>query len=64
MAHARAAAVYVGVTTLGLPIAHVARTLGVSAAVVRTGLVRGPDLLRARGLSTDALISREKGKVL
>ncbi len=58
MAHARAAASYVGVTSLGLPIAHVTQTLGVSAAVVRTGLARGPDLLRVRGLSAAALVPR------
>ncbi len=56
VAHARAVASYVGVTTLGLPIAHVARTLGVTAPVVRSGLARGPDLLSARGLRADALV--------
>jgi len=43
VARARAAASYVGVSELGLPIAHVARTLGVSPPVVRSGLARGPN---------------------
>ncbi len=63
VAHARAAASYVGVTTLGLPIAHVARMLGVSAPVVHTGLARGPALLQARGLRVDALVPPRKRKV-
>jgi len=62
VAQARAAASYVGVTQLGLPIAHVARTLGVSPIIVRTGLTRGPDLLRARRLSAAALIAKKKRK--
>jgi hypothetical protein len=48
---------------LGLPIAHVARALGVSPAVVRTGLERGPDLLRAQALSAAALAAGKKRKV-
>ena len=63
VAQARAAASYVGVAELGLPIAHVARRLGVSPPVVRTGLQRGPDLLRARGLSAAALVAKKKRKV-
>lgn len=63
VAHARAAASYLGVSQLGLPIAHVARTLGVSAPVVRTGLARGAELLRARGLSAAALVAGKKRKV-
>jgi putative transposase len=60
VAQARAAASYMGVTEVGLPIAHVARALGVSPPVVRTGLVRGADLLRARGLSAAALVMGKK----
>jgi hypothetical protein len=63
VARARAAASYVGVADLGLPIAHVARTLGVSPPVVRAGLARGADLLRARGLSVAALVAGERRKV-
>ncbi len=63
VAQARAAASYVGVAELGLPIAHVARTLGVSPPVVRTGLARGPELVRARGLSVAALVAGKKRKV-
>lgn len=63
VAHARAVASYVGVAELGLPIAHVARALGVSPPVVRTGLARGADLLRARGLCVATLVAGTKGKV-
>lgn len=63
VAQARAAASFVGVSELGLPIAHVARTLGVSPPVVRAGLARGAELLRARGLSGAALVAGEKRKV-
>jgi REP element-mobilizing transposase RayT len=63
VARARAAASYVGVSELGLPIAHVARTLGVSPPVVRAGLARGAELLRARGLSAAALVGGEGRKV-
>jgi REP element-mobilizing transposase RayT len=63
VARARAVASHVGVAELGLPIAHVARALGVSPAVVRTGLARGPDLLRAQGLRAAALAAGEKRKI-
>ncbi len=62
VAHARAAASYVGVAELGLPIAQVARTLGVSPPVVRSGLARGHELIRVRGLSVHALVGGGKGK--
>jgi len=63
VAQARAAASYVGVAECGLPIAHVARALGVSPPVVRMGLVRGPALLRAQGLSVATLVAGKKRKV-
>ena len=63
VAQARAAVSYVGVAELGLPIAQVARTLGVSPPVVRTGLGRGADLLRVRGLSIEALVVGKTRKV-
>lgn len=63
VAQARAVASHVGMAELGLPIAHVARALGVSPAVVRTGLERGPDLLRAQALSAAALAAGKKRKV-
>jgi REP element-mobilizing transposase RayT len=60
VAQARAVASHVGVAELGLPIA---RALRVSPAVVRTGLERGPDLLRAQALSAAALAAGKKRKV-
>ena len=57
VARARAAASYVGVSELGLPIAHVARTLGVSPPVVRSGLARGAELLRVRKVCVETLIA-------
>ncbi len=63
-AHARAAASYVGVSELGLPIAHVARTLGVSPPVVRTGLARGAELLRARRIAVETLLAEKREKIL
>jgi hypothetical protein len=63
VAQARAAASYVGVAEVGLPIAHVARTLGVTPPVVRTGLARGADLLRDRGLSVGALVAGAEKQV-
>jgi len=62
-AGARAAASYIGVSELGLPIAHVARTLGVSPPVVRAGLARGADLLRGRKVCVEKLISGVQRKV-
>lgn len=62
-AHARAAASYVGVSELGLPIAHVARTLGVSPTVVRAGLARGVELLRVRKVSVATLVAGTKKDV-
>lgn len=50
----------VGVPGVGMPIAAVARRLGVSPPVVRTGLARGADLLQARDFSTAALMAAEK----
>ena len=64
VARARAAASHVGVTELGLPIAHVARALGVSPPVVRTGLARGPALLRERGLTAAFLVTGRIRKAL
>jgi len=58
VAHARAAAGFIGVTELGLPIAQVARALGVSPPIVRVALARGPALLRAQGLSAKAMVDK------
>ena len=55
---ARAAASVVGVHELGLPIAQVARILGVAAPSVRTSLARGPALLQARRLSAKAMVDK------
>jgi REP element-mobilizing transposase RayT len=63
VAQARAAASYMGVSELGLPIAHIARTLGVSPPVVRTGLARGAELLRVRNLTVAALAVRANKNV-
>lgn len=61
-AAARAAASYVGVSELGLPIAHVARTLSVSPPVVRAGLARGAGLLRDRNICIAALVAAAGNK--
>jgi hypothetical protein len=52
-----------GVSELGLPIAHVARLLGVPPPVDRTGLLRGANLLSASGLSAPALVAGKQGQV-
>ena len=62
VAHARAAAGFIGVTELGLPIAQVARALGVSPPIVRVALARGPALLRAQGLSAASLAEGARTK--
>ena len=62
VAQARAVVSYVGVTQCGLPMAQVARTLGVTSIVVRTGLTRAPALLRTRHLTAAALVVPEKRK--
>jgi REP element-mobilizing transposase RayT len=62
-AQARAAASYVGVSELGLPIVHIARTLGVSPPVVRAGLARGAEMLRVRGICVASLLAEASSEV-
>jgi len=62
-AQARAAASYLGVCELGLPIAHIARILGVSPPVVRTGLARGAEMLRVRKVCVAVLVAGANLKV-
>jgi REP element-mobilizing transposase RayT len=58
VAHARAAVSHLGVLRLGLPIALVARHLGVAHTTVRLGVVQGVALLARQGLSPEALLPR------
>jgi hypothetical protein len=62
-AHARAAVSHLAVAHLGLPAAVVARVVGVTPAVVRRGVLRGPDLLAARPLDADRLVAGIRRKV-
>jgi REP element-mobilizing transposase RayT len=59
VAHARAVASGLAVRELGLPIAEVARALGVSPTAVRLGVARAETLLKAHGLAAGRLL---KGK--
>ncbi len=63
VAHARAAVSAPAVTHLGLSAAIVARTLGVTQAVVLRGVARGPQLLAGRGLDPGRLLAAVKKKV-
>jgi REP element-mobilizing transposase RayT len=62
-AHARAAVSALAVRHLGLSAAAVARTLGVTPAVVLRGVERGPQLLETRGLDPGPLVRRVRRKV-
>jgi len=57
-AHMRAAVSALAVRHLGLSAAAVARTLGVTPAVVLRGVDRGPHLLETRGLDPGLLLRR------
>jgi hypothetical protein len=56
VAHARAVVSHLAVRELGLPIAEVARALGVSPTAVRVGLGRGETLLAAHGIDPNQLL--------
>ena len=58
MAHARAVACGLAVQRLGLPIAEVARALGISATAVRLGLARAPAPMLAGGVRPEDLVPR------
>ena len=60
VSHARATVSHLAVSYLGLSAAVVARSLGVTPAVVLRGMARGPELLRARQVDPARLLSRLK----
>jgi REP element-mobilizing transposase RayT len=60
VAHARAVAGGLAVQRLGLPIAEVARALGISSTAVRLGLPRAGELMRRRGVPPEELMPRDR----
>ncbi len=63
VALARAAVSTLAVGRLGLPAAAVARALGVTPAVARRGVNRGPEVLAKRGMAADDVLDRVEEKV-
>ena len=59
VAHARAVAGAMAVRELGLPIADVARALGVSETAVRLALPRAADLMKGRGVAAADLLPKQ-----
>ena len=58
VAHARAVAGGLAVRALGVPIAEVARALGVSPTAVRLGLTRTDELMAGQGVNMADLVPR------
>ncbi len=63
VSQARAVAASVAVRRLGLPMANVARTLGVSSTAIYRSLPRSSAFLRRRELKVEDLVADERAKV-